>query len=224
MHTSDRTNSPSALPLFSQSHSHASLPAPQARLSCAALSFHFHTRQSSTPSIAVASFFPPLFFSLPDPSLLYREHDGAGGRRQQGDVGGVGRHHAEVRVVRPEGVPRRGACRRRPRLSPPLLPVPPLQEHTPGLSLTPLPSLRFLPPACAWTLGALLSTVLLRSKSSSVGWVARLPGAFVNRPIIASATELRVAGLSCLALLSLLRIAWLPLQLMYFLGLVWFVS
>lgn len=36
MHTSDRTNSPSALPLFSQSH--ASLPAPQARLSCAALS------------------------------------------------------------------------------------------------------------------------------------------------------------------------------------------
>lgn len=221
MHTSDRTNSPSALPLFSQSH--ASLPAPQARLSCAALSFHFHTRQSSTPSIAVASFFPPLF-SLPDPSLLYREHDGAGGRRRQGDVGGVGRHHAEVRVVRQEGVPRRGACRRRPCLPPPLLPVPPLQEHTPGLSLTPLPSLRFLPPACAWTLGALLSTVLLRNKSSSVGWVARLPGAFVNRPIIASATELRVAGLSCLALLSLLRIAWLPLQLMYFLGLVWFVS
>jgi hypothetical protein len=113
------------------------------RLSCAAL---------SSPSVSTSANHPPhpspsppsLSLSPFSPSSILRYDGAAGGRRRRGDVGGVGRHHAEVRVVRPDGVPRRGACRRRPRLPPPLLPVPPLQEHTPGPSL--FSPLRFLPP------------------------------------------------------------------------------
>ena len=54
---------------------------------------------------------------------------------------------------------------------------------------------------------------------SGVGSVTRFPGDIVIQAIIASVTQVRVDGLSCLAFLSLLRIAWLLLQLLYFLGL-----
>ena len=54
---------------------------------------------------------------------------------------------------------------------------------------------------------------------SGVGSVTRFPGALVIQSILASVTQVRVDGLSCLAFLSLLRIAWLLLQLLYFLGL-----
>lgn len=56
--------------------------------------------------------------------------EGGGGSRDGG--GGVGRHDAEVRLVREDGLPRRGARRRRPRLPPPVLPLHPLQGHPPG--------------------------------------------------------------------------------------------
>ena len=54
---------------------------------------------------------------------------------------------------------------------------------------------------------------------SGVGLVKRFPSALVIQAILASVTQVRVDGLSCLAFLSLLRIAWLLLQLLYFLGL-----
>ena len=43
---------------------------------------------------------------------------------------------------------------------------------------------------------------------SGVGSVTRFPGDFVIQAIIASVTQVRVDGLSCLAFLSLLRISW----------------
>ena len=61
--------------------------------------------------------------------------------------------------------------------------------------------------------------LLLRSESSRVGSVALLPGAFVILAIIASVAQVRVAGLSCLAFLSLLRIAWLLPSIAVLLGL-----
>ena len=115
-------------------------------LSCAVLlgSFHSTTTFANHPPHH-PSPSPPPFGLSPSPfpilHLSRREQDGgAGGRRRRGDVGGVGRHHAEVRVVRPDGLPRRGARRRRARLPPPLLPVPPLQEHAPGPRPPPAPS------------------------------------------------------------------------------------
>ena len=54
---------------------------------------------------------------------------------------------------------------------------------------------------------------------SGVGLVKRFPSALVIQAILASVTQVRVDGLSCLAFLSLLRTAWLLLQLLYFLGL-----
>ena len=54
---------------------------------------------------------------------------------------------------------------------------------------------------------------------SGVGSVTRFPSALVIQAILASVTQVRVDGLSCLAFLSLLRTAWLLLQLLYFHGL-----
>ena len=116
-------------------------------LCCSArlLPFHFHHRSTANHPPHHPSPSPPPFGLSPSPfpilHLSRREQDGgAGGRRRRRDVGGVGRHHAEVRVVRPDGLPRRGARRRRARLPPPLLPVPPLQEHAPGPRPPPAPS------------------------------------------------------------------------------------
>ena len=179
------------------------------RLSCAAL---------SSPSVFTSANHPPhpspsppsLSLSPFSPSSILRYDGAAGGRRRRGDVGGVGRHHAEVRVVRPDGVPRRGACRRRPRLPPPLLPVPPLQEHTPGPSL--FSPLRFLPPLLgsrmdSW--GVVEHSLVITKRKFTCRISRTVTGAFVILAIIASVAQVRVAGLSCLAFLSLLRIAWL---------------